>query len=90
MSHHHSSLDLRFPRGDARLDLTDLLAFPKPGGRPVGPDPTRYPDNGRTLTDDVVDAFLPLLTNGKVTVDMVGAHRDLLAEFPYRGPPHRT
>ncbi len=50
--------------------------------------PARYPENGRTLTDDVVDLFLPILTNGKVTKDNVGAHKDLLAEFPYVGPPH--
>jgi hypothetical protein len=54
-------------------------------------DPTRpavYPENGRTLTDDVVDFFLPLLTNGKVTDDKVGPHEDLLAEFPYLSAPH--
>ena len=50
--------------------------------------PASYPVNGRLLTDDVVDAFLPILTNGKVTGDKVGPHRDLLAEFPYVGPPH--
>jgi hypothetical protein len=31
MSHHYSGPDFRFPRGDARLDFTDLYAFPKPG-----------------------------------------------------------
>src|ERR1700722_1388688 len=31
MSHHYSGPDLGFPHGDARLDLTDLYAFPKPG-----------------------------------------------------------
>jgi len=54
-------------------------------------DPTRpasFPDNGRTLTDDTVDVFLAILTNGKVTEDKVGPHGDLLAEFPYLGPPH--
>jgi hypothetical protein len=54
-------------------------------------DPTRpasYPDNGRALTDDVVDFFLRLLTNGKVTGDNVGPHRDLLSQFPYVGAPH--
>ena len=38
--------------------LPDLLRY----------DPTRpasFPDNGRTLTDDVQDAFLAILTNGK-------------------------
>src|SRR3954469_14257548 len=31
MSHHYSGSDFGFPHGDARLDLTDLYAFPKPG-----------------------------------------------------------
>ena len=56
-------------------------------------DPTKpavYPTNGRTLTDDVVDFFLPLLSNGKVTQDKVGPHKDLLAQFPYVAAPHQT
>jgi len=56
-------------------------------------DPTRpasYPNNGRTLADDVVDFFLPLLSNGKVTQDKVGPHKDLLAEFPYVASPHKA
>jgi uncharacterized protein DUF4331 len=63
--------------------LPDILRF----------DPTRpasYPKNGRTLTDDVSDHFLAILTNGKVTTDKVGPHSDILAEFPYLGPPHKT
>jgi uncharacterized protein DUF4331 len=61
--------------------LPDLLRF----------DPTRpasYPGNGRKLTDDAADAFLTVITNGKVTGDGIGPHNDLLAEFPYLGPPH--
>jgi hypothetical protein len=60
--------------------LPDVLSY----------DPTRpasFPSNGRTLTDDAADAFLAVLTNGKVTKDGVGPHSDLLAEFPYVGPP---
>jgi Domain of unknown function (DUF4331) len=56
-------------------------------------DPTRpasFPSNGRTLIDDAGDAFLTILTNGKITEDGVGPHRDLLAEFPYLGPPHNA
>jgi hypothetical protein len=56
-------------------------------------DPTRpasFPGNGRTLTDDAADAFLAILTNGKVTGDKVGPHGDLLPEFPYLGPPHNS
>src|SRR4051794_33510095 len=30
MSHHYSGPNIGFPRGDARLDLTDLYAFPSP------------------------------------------------------------
>jgi hypothetical protein len=33
MSHHYSGPDFGFPNGDARLDLTDLYAFRKPGER---------------------------------------------------------
>jgi Domain of unknown function (DUF4331) len=65
----------------ARALLPDIMLY----------DPRRpasYPSNGRLLTDDVIDLFLPILTNGKVKGDNVGPHRDLLAEFPYLGPPH--
>ena len=31
MSHHDSGPNFGFPHGDARLDFTDLFAFPKPG-----------------------------------------------------------
>jgi hypothetical protein len=61
--------------------LPDILSY----------EPTRpacFPSNGRTLTDDAGDAFLAVLTNGKVIEDKVEAHNDLLAEFPYLGPPH--
>src|SRR5712671_7315107 len=40
-------------------------------------DPARaasFPENGRALTDDAVDAFLAILTNGKITGDKVGPH----------------
>lgn len=56
-------------------------------------DPTQpacYPHNGRTLTDDVMDGFISILTNGRVTGDDVGPHGDLLAEFPYLGLPHKS
>jgi len=33
---------------------------------------------------------LAILTNGKITGDKVGPHKDLLVEFPYLGPPHRV
>jgi hypothetical protein len=52
--------------------------------------PASYPNNGRTLTDDAVAHFLPVLSNGKVTSAGLRPHSDLLAEFPYVGPPHST
>ena len=52
--------------------------------------PVAYPASGRGLTDDVIDHFLSLFTNGKVTSDGVGPHTDLLADFPYLGPPHKV
>lgn len=49
--------------------------------------PTGYP-NGRALTDDIIDFQIGVLTNGVVTTDKVGHHRDLLKTFPYVGTPH--
>jgi hypothetical protein len=63
--------------------LPDILHF----------EPSRlaaYPDNGRALTDDASGHFLAVLTNGKLTSVGVPPHSDLLAEFPYVGPPHTT
>ena len=67
----------------ARKLLPDILSYDF--RRPVS-----FPHNGRTLTDDVVDVFFSMLTNGKVTGDKVGPHGDLLDEFPYLGPPHKV
>jgi hypothetical protein len=65
----------------ARKLLPDILSYnPR--------EPVRYPHNGRTLTDDVVDVFLSMYTNRKVTGDKVEPHSDLLDGFPYLGPPH--
>jgi len=67
----------------ARKLLPDILSYDPRA-------PARFPHNGRTLTDDVVDVFLSMLTNGKVAGDKVGPHGDLLDEFPYLGPPHEV
>ncbi len=66
----------------AKSLLPDILRFDH--ARPAA-----YPSNGRALTDDVMAVFLPILTNGKVKTDGLAAHRDLLTEFPYLGPPHK-
>jgi hypothetical protein len=49
--------------------------------------PDGYP-NGRRLMDDVVDDLVSLLTRGNPSTDLVEAHTDCLADFPYLGPPH--
>jgi len=67
----------------AGILLPDILPY-DPG------KPAAYPTNGRTLTDDAIDVFLPILTNGKVTGDNVGHHTDLLDSFPYVGKPHKV
>jgi hypothetical protein len=67
----------------ARMLLPDILSY-----NPH--EPTCFPHNGRTLTDDVVDVFLCMYTNGQVTEDKVGPHGDLLDKFPYVGVPHST
>src|ERR1700733_14397091 len=67
----------------AEILLPDIL--------PYDPSqPASYPANGRTLSDDAIDVFLPILTNGKVTRDNVGHHTDLLGSFPYIGAPHKV
>ena len=65
----------------ARSLLPDVLRY----------EPTRpasYPTNGRALSDDVMDVFISLITNGKITQDKVAPHNDLLVGFPYLSPPH--
>ena len=52
--------------------------------------PASYPDNGRKLTDDVMDGFISILSNGRLTGDNVGPHKDLLSSFPYVGAPHKA
>jgi hypothetical protein len=64
----------------ARIVLPDILRYDR--GRPAA-----YP-NGRGITDDVFSARFAWLTNGKVGPDGLKPHDDLLAEFPYLGPPN--
>jgi len=77
-THEHTALS----RGDKRVfdenTAADMLSY----------DPTRpasFPSNGRTLTDDVADAFLAVLTNGKVTGDKVGPTSICLPSSPIWG-----
>src|SRR5258706_6773813 len=76
--------------GYTPADAKGVAATLLPDVLPYDPThPASFPDNGRTLTDDGFDFFIRVLTNGKVPVDHVGPHRDLLLEFPYVGSPHQ-
>ena len=48
--------------------------------------PARYP-NGRVMTDDVFSARMIFMVHGQAIPQPVGPHEDLLACFPYLGPP---
>jgi Domain of unknown function (DUF4331) len=65
----------------ARIVLPDILRYDRS-------QPAAYP-NGRALADDVFSARFAWLTNGKAGPDGLKPHDDLLAEFPYLGPPNR-
>ncbi|MEV6973039.1 DUF4331 family protein [Kitasatospora sp. NPDC093806] len=82
MSHHLSGPNLRSPRGDARLDLTDVFAFPAAGAP------------GRTVLIMNVNPFAP--TQGtefhpdavyRLNVDNDGDHRaDVAYSFTFSQP----
>jgi hypothetical protein len=64
----------------ARTLLPDILHYDRTR-------PARYP-NGRVLTDDVFSARMIFMVHGQATPQSVGPHDDLLASFPYLGPPN--
>jgi hypothetical protein len=64
----------------AMMVLPDVLQY-DPG------KPATYP-NGRILTDDVYSMRFAWLTHGKVPPTGLKPHGDLLAQFPYLGPPN--
>ncbi len=84
MSHHYSGPDWGFPRGDARLDLTDLYAFPKPGNADksilimnVHPSVRDFLDREDPLGPTTAEPFAPealyelkIDTNGDAVADI--------------------
>src|SRR5207245_2228480 len=100
MSHHYSGPDWAFPHGDARLDLTDLYAFPKPGdaGKSilimnVHPSVHDFLDRENPLGATTADPFiLPQLQERVRHVRVFPFEqaraalddRDVAAEAPYR------
>jgi uncharacterized protein DUF4331 len=76
--------------GYSESEVAGLLPSYLPDWLPYDPAlPIGYP-NGRRLTDDTADLLAALLTKGRITSDGIGPHTDLLAEFPFLGPPHAT
>ncbi|MBZ9847381.1 DUF4331 domain-containing protein [Mesorhizobium sp. CA14] len=79
MSHHYSGPEFGFPRGDARLDLTDIYAFPKPGDASksilimnVHPSSTVIDPHSTTAEPFAPDAVyeLKIDTNGDAVADV--------------------
>ena len=79
MSHHYSGPNFGFPHGDARLDFTDLFAFPKPGdaGRSilimnVHPSVSAVPPGPTTDEPFATEALyeLKIDTNGDALADI--------------------
>jgi hypothetical protein len=67
-------------RAAALQVLPDILHFDRS-------KPATYP-NGRILTDDVYSLRFAWLSNGKIPPSGLKPHADLLAHFPYLGPPN--
>jgi hypothetical protein len=63
-----------------RIVLPDILRYDRSR-------PARYP-NGRAITNDAFSARFAWLTNGKVPAQGLKPHDDLLARFPFLGPPN--
>jgi hypothetical protein len=49
-----------------------------------------YLVNGGALRDDVMDGFISILRNGRLTRHNVGPYKDLVASFQYLGSPHKV
>jgi hypothetical protein len=73
-----------YPAEEARqaalMFLPDILRYDRT-------KPANYP-HGRVLTDDVYSMRFAWLTQGKVPPSGLKPHDDLLAQFPYLGPPN--
>jgi hypothetical protein len=67
-------------RTAALMVLPDILRYDRT-------KPATYP-NGRVLTDDVYSIRFAWLSNGKIPPAGLKPHDDLLAAFPYLGPPN--
>src|SRR5215813_2807695 len=90
MSHHYSGPDFGFPRGDARLDFTDLYVFPKPGNASksilvmnVHPSAVVNPPGPTTAEPFAPDALYEfrINTNGDAIADITYRVRFSASEY---------
>src|SRR5258708_39960772 len=90
MSHHYSGPNIGFPHGDARLDLTDLFAFPNPSNvgksiliMNVHPSSSLRPPGQTSLEPFATDALyeFKIDTNGDAVADIA---------YPVRFSPFTT
>jgi hypothetical protein len=82
MSHHYSGANFGFPNGDARLDFTDLFAFPKPGDSSksilimnVHPSVSAVPPGPTTDVPFATEALYEL---------KIDTNNDVVADIAYR------
>ena len=68
------------PNGLAHVLLPDILTYDTSSSAGFL--------NGRQLSDDVIDAELSLITNGKVTGDCISNDSTFASTFPYLGSPN--
>src|SRR3981189_3540727 len=89
VSHHYSGPDFGFPHGDARLDFTDLYAFPKPGDgaksiltRALHPSAVVTPPGSTTREPFAPEALyeLKIDTNGDAVADIAYRVRFAISE----------
>ncbi len=73
--------------GTAPPGAIRALIVATPGAAGERTQPAAYP-HGRALTNDAFTARMAFLTSGKVGSGGLRPHEDLLAEFPFLGPPN--
>lgn len=84
MSHHYSGVNFGFPHGDARLNFTDLFAFPKPGDAAKSililnahPSASLQPPGSTTTIPFADDSLYEVMvdTNGDTVADIAFSAR---------------
>ena len=73
MTHHYSGPKFGFPRGDARVDFTDLFAFPKPE------------EDSKSII--IMNTHSSNSLNPEKPFE-IESHDDMLKKFPFLGAPH--